>query len=46
METIPGQGSDTEQKPLNTATTMAAEAISWISLESEVAITSHRSERV
>jgi hypothetical protein len=44
METIPGQGSDTERKPLNTATTMAAE-VSGVSLEGKVAITSRRGER-
>jgi hypothetical protein len=46
METILGQGTDPEQKPLNTATTTAAEVISGVSLEGKVAITSRRSERV
>src|SRR5208337_3948398 len=41
METIQGQGRDTEQQPLNTGfgpTTMAAEVISGVSLEGKVAI--------
>jgi hypothetical protein len=49
METIQGQGRDTEHKPLNTGfapTTTAAEIISGVSIEGKVAITSRRSERV
>jgi hypothetical protein len=49
METIQGQGRDTEQRPLHTGfgpTTMAAEVISGVSLEGKVAITSGRSEQV
>jgi hypothetical protein len=45
----PGQGRDTEQKPLNTGfepTTTVAEVISGVSLEGNVAIASRRSERV
>jgi hypothetical protein len=37
METRLGQGTDTEQKRLNTATTTAAEVISGVSLEGKVA---------
>jgi hypothetical protein len=49
MQTIQGQGRETEQKPLNTGfapTTTAAEVISGVSLEDKVAITSRRNERV
>jgi hypothetical protein len=49
MGTIQRQGTDIEHKPLNIEfgpPTTAAEAISGVSLESKVAITSRRSERV
>ena len=42
MDTIQGQGRDTEQKPLNTGVgprRMAAEVISGVSLDAKVAIT-------
>jgi hypothetical protein len=49
METIQRQGTDIEHKPLNAEfgqPTTAAEAIAGVILESKVAITSRRSERV
>jgi hypothetical protein len=49
METIYGQGRDTERKRLNTGcepTTTAAQVIFGVSLGRKVAITSRRSERV
>jgi hypothetical protein len=49
MGTIQRQRTDIEHKPLDTELgppTTAAEVISGVSLESKVAITSRRSERV
>jgi hypothetical protein len=49
IETIHGQGRETEQKPQNTGfgpTTTAAEVIFGVSLEGKVAMTSPRTERV